>query len=140
MSGCSEVGQEREERDRARAGATSQDPLGRPMECWGEMEACSPGLALPDSGLGSTPANHSPASCETHPLVWSNVLASDHCPGKGPGAVAQVADLESEHRRQETPTPHSQALRSEGWPSSHRFWGGSSRRALGPTHSALSLW
>lgn len=32
-------------------------------------------------------------SQETHPLVWSNVLAADHHPGQGQEAVAQVAGL-----------------------------------------------
>lgn len=59
----------------------------------------SPTLAAPDHGLVSAPTDHSPASQETHPLVRSNVLAADHHPSQCQEAVAQVADLEGEHRR-----------------------------------------
>lgn len=57
-------------------------------------------FAVPDNGPGSTPADRGPASWETHPLVWSNVLAADHHASKCQKAVTQVVDLEREHRRE----------------------------------------
>lgn len=63
-----------------------------------------PLFAVPESRVGSAPADCSPASWETHPLVWSNVLAADHHPSECQEAVAQVADLE---RAQETGVPES---------------------------------
>lgn len=88
MSDSSAVGQKREERDRASAGGMGQDALGRPVGHWEKTEFCSQGPAVPGIGLGSTPANHSPASWETHRLVWSNVLAADHHPSQCQEAVA----------------------------------------------------
>lgn len=63
-----------------------------------------PLFAVPESRVGSAPADCSPASWETHPLVWSNVLAADHHPSECQEAVAQVADLE---RAQEMGVPES---------------------------------
>lgn len=92
------------------------------MGCWEKAEACfmplshlppqlllllsQPLFAVPDSRVGSIPADCSPASWETHPLVWSKVLAADHHPSKCQEAVTQVADLE---RAQEKGSPQSLA-------------------------------
>ena len=74
-----------------------------------------PLFALPDSRLGSSPADCSPSSWETHPLVWSNVLAADHHPSKCQEAVTQVADLGREHRTQSSLSPSPPALIPRPW-------------------------
>lgn len=73
-----------------------------PLTLWFLMEGWfHPGCYGPtfldavDTGTQPYPA---PASWETHPLIWSDILATDHHPGQCQEAVAQIADLRERER------------------------------------------
>lgn len=123
MSDCSEAEQEKEDG----ASTTARALVSVPWEWlgwWGTVGRKRPWLsqagfslsllpsAVPNSGLGAIPVNPTllggedtaghphpnPGPRETHPLVWSDVLAADNHPSQRQKAVAQVAGLEGEHR------------------------------------------